>query len=819
MELQTLSVTNLGVFRGTHTFDLAPVSVAGGEIKHLTVIRGHNGAGKSTLFQALALALHGRLAIGDRVGRQAYSDFLFARLHRAHDETTCTEGGVALSFVFVQSGQPLNVQVERRWQIAGRSVLEDLEVRCNGQSPDVPPAEYQNWLNDLVPPGLAPVVFFDAERMDALASPEQKGTLLGDTLRRLLGLDLVERLRSDLEYNTRQRVDLDANGLRQEVVRRQTSLDALVAQLSELQSTLELLGQEQAALETALAKEERRLMAEGGAYAARRPLIERRLADIDGEIKTAAEELHEVSAGLLPFALAPELCLSLKGRLAQEAEIHRRRIADELWQERLQQAETTLGDEDLWQGFSLSAQQRADLTHRLTHMLRETPSQYAATDQRLVHRLADSDREQLQSWIDEALGSTASRTRALSSQLRRQQAERKQLEIDRQRAPDEAVLAPIHAEIARLEEALGGTVQRHEALTREAGALQYRREEEARHVQRAADQLAAAMATERQLALVERSRLALRAYQDALLRQRLAALENALVVAFNSIARKAHLLTQARYNPEDFSVELRGILGRTLTLGDFSAGERQLYALALLRALRQVGGRQLPLVIDTPLARLDDQHRWRLLHSYFPTAGSQVILFATDAELTVDLLGRAAPYLARLYSLEYEQESKQTRVTLDGRPVPEGVILYRDKIQGVISDALEKGVQSWSTDPEHAGGSNNGTLERALLPASARRLVLVDPYDTDALYFWPGVVELEGLIGNPYLGAELRSQSRRIFDLWRDDWLANLQEAGYDSVATLDIEGPVEIVLSPTKLIPINGIAVNGNGRSSDHAA
>ena len=816
MELQTLSVTNLGVFQGTHTFDLAPVRLASG-LKHLTVIRGHNGAGKSTLFQALALALHGRLAIGDRVSRQAYSDFLFTRLHRAYDETTSPEGGVILSFLFVQSGQPLHVQVERHWQVAGRSVLETLEVRCNGQPPDVPPAEYQTWLNDLVPPGLASVIFFDAEHMDALASPEQKGTLLSDTLRRLLGLDLVERLRNDLEYNTRQRTALDADGLREEIVRHQANLDALNTQLGERQETLDLLDQEQTALETTLAKEERRLMAEGGTYAARRPWIERRLADIDDEIKTIVDELHEVSAGLLPFALVPELCLSLKERLAQETEIHRRRIADELWQERLQQAEIVLRDEELWQ--DLPAQQSAKLIQRLIHFLSEAPSHYATVNQRLIHRLADSDREQLQSWIDETLGSTASRTRALSSQLRRQQAERKQLEIDRQRAPDEAVLAPIHAEIARLEEALAGTVQRHEALTREAGTLQYRREEAARHLQRAADQLAAAMATERQLALVERSRLALRAYHDALLRQRLAALENALVVAFNTIARKAHLLTQAHYNAEDFSVALRGVLGRTLTLGDFSAGERQLYALALLRALRQVGGRQLPLVIDTPLARLDELHRWRLLHSYFPTAGSQVILFSTDAELTTDLLGRAAPYLARLYSLEYEQESKQTRVTLDGRPVPEGVILYRGKTQGVKSDALEKAVQSWSTDPEHASGSNNGALERALLPASARRLVLVDPYDTDAPYFWPGVAELEGLIGNPYLGAELRSQSRQIFDLWRDDWLANLREAGYDSVATLNIEGPVEIVLSPEKLIPINGTVASGNGRSSDHAA
>lgn len=817
MELLTLAVTNWGVFQGSHTFDLASILAADRGYKHLTVIRGHNGAGKSTLFQALALALHGRLAMGERVSRQAYSDFLLGRLHRARGEKTSGEGSVALSFSYIQSGQSLRVQVERRWQVAGRSVLEELDVRCNGKSPDVPSSEHQNWLNDLVPPGLAPVIFFDAERMDALASSEQKGALLGETLQRLLGLDLVERLCSDLEYNTRRRAGLDAEALRNEVLRRQASLDALGAHLIHLQSSADMLVQEQGELEITLAREERRLMAEGGAYAAQRPLIERRLEDIGTEIKTFSEELHELSAGLLPFALVPELCQSLKAQLVREAEIHRRTIAGELWQERLVRAETMLQDEDLWQGVSVSLHQRADLTWRLMNVLRETATHHAIANQRLVHQLADADREQLQSWMDEALGATSSRARSLSGQMRRLQEERRRLETDRQRAPDDAVLAPIHAEITRLKLVLAEILQRCEALNKEVGALQFRHDEEARHLQRAADQLAAARAAERQLALVARSRLALRAYQDALLRQRLAALEKAVVVSFNTISRKRHLLTQVLYNPENFNVELRGVLGRTLDLSDFSAGERQLYALALLRALRQITGRQLPLVIDTPLARLDEIHRWHLLHSYFPTAGSQVILFATDAEFTIDLLSRAAPYMARLYNLEYDQESSQAKVTLESQPAPSGVFLYRDKTQGTASDASDTVVQSWSIDPGQAGG--NGTLDRAILPSSAKRLVLVDPYDIDVPYHWPGVAEMERLTGNQSLAAQLRSQRRHIFDLWQNEWLQSLQEAGYDSVATLGIDGPVEIVLNPHKLILINGSAANGHAKGSGYAA
>jgi DNA sulfur modification protein DndD len=159
--------------------------------------------------------------------------------------------------------------------------------------------------------------------------------------------------------------------------------------------------------------------------------------------------------------------------------------------------------------------------------------------------------------------------------------------------------------------------------------------------------------------------LVLKAYQDALTRQRLGTLEDRLVAAFNTLCRKEHLLIGALIEPDDFRVQLHGTNGHVLGLGDFSAGERQLYAMALLWALRQISGRQLPLAVDTPLARLDEVHRWRLMHDYVPAVSDQVLLFATDAELNPGLLAQAKPYLARVYHLDYDSRDEATVVTCD----------------------------------------------------------------------------------------------------------------------------------------------------------
>ena len=168
---------------------------------------------------------------------------------------------------------------------------------------------------------------------------------------------------------------------------------------------------------------------------------------------------------------------------------------------------------------------------------------------------------------------------------------------------------------------------------------------------------------EKQQRLAERSRLVLRTYKDALLQQKLATLEEALAACFNRICRKETLLSRVSIHLEDFSIHLEGTDGNAVNLNNFSAGERQLYALALIWALRLVSHRPLPLAIDTPLARLDEKHRLRIIHDYIPKVSDQVVLFTTDAELDTNLLAQLEPYIARIYRLSHDADHGESTVT------------------------------------------------------------------------------------------------------------------------------------------------------------
>jgi DNA sulfur modification protein DndD len=683
MRLLNLTIHNVGVFRGRHNFDFSTVPKPDGTRRHLTIILGQNGVGKSTVFQSLSLALHGPLAISNRMSRQAYNEFLWGRLHRHKGigiPINEEEGGVKLDFQYTQSGQPLRIQVDRRWRNSNKSVHESIRVLRNGTPPEIDPADYQSWINELVPPGLDPICFFDAEQLDALASPDQQKELLGQTLRGLLGLDLVEQLQADLERYTllKSGGGKGLDRLRKDVQKCKLPLKKCDSKLATLKANYDSLVAREKQIEVELAAQERILAAKGGAYAARRPILEDRLKIVFSEIDLISEELRIQSAELLPFSLAPELCQRLSERLKRETEIKQQQAAQKLWRERSSEYRKILKGEDIWQGLHLSIQDRKTLADRLMKEFRRLESK-ADLGETFVHNLADTEKEQLQGWITQAIDAVPQHIRLSAERLRTLQNEQHQIEADLQRAPDEAELIPIHTEISKLRESAVAVRRERDNLKEQLGAIQFQRDDLARQLQQAKDKLIKAQSFKQQLALAERSRATLNSYQQALTRQRLLELEKALVESFNKICRKEHLLERVNINPVDFSVRLQGENGSALNMIDFSAGERELYALALIGSMRQISGHHLPVIIDTPLARLDKTHRHRFIRDYIPSVSDQVVLIATDAELDEQLLAVAEPYLARVYRISYDQEKNESLVTIsEALPAPSPTIMLSE---------------------------------------------------------------------------------------------------------------------------------------------
>lgn len=664
MLLLELVVDNFGIFEGRHSFALTN-PLTKNHKRSVVLFQGHNGAGKTTIFQALPLALYGAAYFGDPSDAQKYQKFIQGRIHHSNGGLVLDgiyESGVALSFQLVLSGHPTIISIERRWKLSTHNKLQEtLFIHQDNQVPDVDPSDYQAWIDDLIPLGIGELCFFDAEQLDMLVNADQLPTFR-NMFNRLLGLDWAQRLEADLgQFMNRQGSTKKIESLYTRTLELQVERDRFDNQLRTIQDEHDKITADVVQLDETLFYQERLLAAEGGAYAARRPVLQQRLQEIQKEIESLSQQLHDLCANLLPFALVPELGVQVYKRLLAENKLRHQQVLNALLHERLPELEEVLVNDTVWEEFSIEPKSRKQLTHYLLEKVVSLGTHASDENMDVIHSLSEQDQQRLTAWVRQVLGEVPKNVQHFGKNLRKLRHEQHRINADLQRAPDDTLLIPIHDEITRLRGNLNEKRKRLDALKVQIGQLQLQRNEKQRALKEVIEHYDKVRNLEKQLMYAQQSRNVLRTYKDVLTQQKLHAFEKALVECFNKICRKEYLLTQVRIDPETFHIYLEGKEGNALDIKSFSAGEKQLYALSILWALRLTSQRALPLAIDTPLARLDETHRLRLVQNYFSLVSDQVSLFVTDAEVESPLTSEISPYLLHYYQLNYDADLGQTR--------------------------------------------------------------------------------------------------------------------------------------------------------------
>lgn len=81
---------------------------------------------------------------------------------------------------------------------------------------------------------------------------------------------------------------------------------------------------------------------------------------------------------------------------------------------------------------------------------------------------------------------------------------------------------------------------------------------------------------------------------------------------------------------------------------DLSAGQIQVLMMSLISAMAEVTHYKVPFVIDTPLARLDEEHRQGIFEHWI-SLKQQVILLSQDSEINGDVMHELKPYINKTY--------------------------------------------------------------------------------------------------------------------------------------------------------------------------
>ena len=671
MIFHRLTLNDFGLFGGEQTFSLTP------RIRHkkrrpVILIGGKNGAGKTTILEAVRLCLYGARSLGNRVSRRAYHGYLTSMIH--HSQATLLqpkEASVALEFEHVHSGEKDLYHVKRRWetrQSTKEPVRESLIIHKNSEPlSDFEIEHWQDFLNELIPIGLSQLFFFDGEKIQGLAEDASSHAFLADSIKSLLGVDLVERLHSDLKiYLNRSKKDTNSEEISQAINSAEKELGALETELGCAFEKKAVLDAQIDEIEAQISHQEDQIAKEGGGYARRRENLKTEQAKLNQSISDLEKQIQEACGGLLPFALAASLCEQLRTRLIKETEIEAWDSAHKALKERNRELLEQLEEDEFWEsapGLSSQYFLRDSIYSKITKLLTgQLQPPKALKDVHRIHSLSFPESQQLLGWIDSCCSEIPEKFYKLNQQFEEGNRQLQRVETALGRIPSDEVLKPLMQELLNLRQRLGGLQKQVEDEEANIQSLQHRFDEAARKLEKASESQQGRQADLQRAQLVTNVQSVLEGYSDQLTHAKVESLQDTVVSCFNQLCRKHGLVKRIEIDPRNFAVTLYDRQNRSIPKAELSAGEKQIYAISILWGLAKTSGHPLPMIIDTPLGRLDSDHRRHLIEGYFPHASHQVVVLSTDTELDKQNFEMLSPHVSHAYHLVYDPIEGGTNV-------------------------------------------------------------------------------------------------------------------------------------------------------------
>jgi len=124
------------------------------------------------------------------------------------------------------------------------------------------------------------------------------------------------------------------------------------------------------------------------------------------------------------------------------------------------------------------------------------------------------------------------------------------------------------------------------------------------------------------------------------------------------LAHKEDLISKVKIDEKTYSINL--LDSKNNIVSRMSAGESEIFALSLLQALGEVSNRKLPVVIDTPLGRLDYSHRKSIVSNYFHNVSEQVFILSTDTEIDQSLYNELEPFINQTFLIKSNKDKSSS---------------------------------------------------------------------------------------------------------------------------------------------------------------
>ncbi|GEN52415.1 DNA sulfur modification protein DndD [Halobacillus faecis] len=654
MIIKSITLNNIGPYEGKNILDFNTK-----DNKNTILIGGKNGSGKTTFLNSVRLALYGPLAYGFKTVSKDYIKKVQSLLNsnslkKQYDDIKDHEEqfSIRIDFSIIQDFTRNNVAIIRSWDVDPFPVKEKVSVIKNGiEVSEVEKDKFFSHLRTSFPPSLLELCFFDGEEISHLTDEDHLSHYLQILSSKIFNLDLFQNLESDLnDYLDQSSKSKEQSKLEEEKNSVEEELKRAIRVLEELKTDEESTINELEYNQVRYKEVKNDFAVHGGLAYEERDKIQNRINDIEGDRKHLNEKIKEFIAMELPFFLAYPKLSELVKQLKEEEDFH----VSNVLKEKIQHLPTDELVKNI--GLNTNDEQEAALKDSLVKYLVSTE------EVDIVHNASKTEAQQVYSLLQ---NTNLERLQMIIRSIEENQELLNELQELRQKLRDNDD-SPEFSEMIESMEVFNHKVSELEinlsTIKEEIHEIQNEIDESNRKYEKIKQQLHNIQKTKSSFEQSQKVIQISKKFQKQQLRNKIKDIEYFSTKMFKDLIRKKEFIKYIKINPEDFTLTILDFNNEEINKDILSAGEKELLALSIIWGTIMSSKKELPLILDTLLGRLDNEHKHSIVTKLLPKFGVQNIVLSTDSEIDQKLYEGIKDTTANEYTLNYDSSLRKTKI-------------------------------------------------------------------------------------------------------------------------------------------------------------
>lgn len=664
MKIKTIKIKNIGPYIGENkiSFDISDKS------KQMVLIGGKNGAGKTTLFNAIKICLYGCVAYGYEANNAKYYEEI-EKIINANEKLQNGEAEVSIELL-IDDGKDNHIyKFDRSWKIKGKKISENFKLSKDGEFvSETEKSDFESFLLQIIPPNLFRFYFFDGEKIGDFIFNSNKNSDFKGAFLKLCNLDTMDIIRENFRRISRVK-SKDGAAISKEYDKCVADDNLLSERIISAEDEYKEVSNEIALIDDQLASLEKRYAKTGGISKKEWRSMQERIAKEEIRREDNRKWLKDIANNVLPFIILR----TQLGELQKQIEVEHKAQIDA----NVKNTIDTPPIKDIIENVLKNAgvQLSGDITEKIIDEIIDYTSKTAAI--KPILNLSDLDRYELNSKINSLNSFDVERIKAATDDIEASLKHVKRIRKKMECSSVENYEAYLQAKSDLNEKKAEKTVN----LVKIDSELQKYRADKAVSSSKLAKAKSNYEVLLKKQSIDDISARALLAFdelQNILYKKSIKQVEQSFQEFFGLLINKSDLidgihidsnLNVLPYKNKVYKIEnLKKMLDRSgseyliAQIGmhayeimkskmdsgvneialpvevkqQLSAGEKQIFIMALYQALSQLNKIDVPYIVDTPFARIDKEHREKILERFFKKLNGQIIIFSTDEEIVGD---------------------------------------------------------------------------------------------------------------------------------------------------------------------------------------